>query len=128
MGEHFAELCIFPKIVCVNLLTGLNICGQIFKVVSEWKNNIEQKQARDWWFLGREHTNKKDKKIKSYFTTAKKEKVSKNKYLGNLLFVMHRAKKFILWFFLFPHMDALKEKWRVLVSGAEAKFQINFKM
>lgn len=121
---YFAELCIFPKIVHVDLLTSPNICGQIFKAGSEWKYGIEQKQARDWWFQGREHTNKKDMKIKSYFTTARKEKANANILLACCLSCTESQNLFRI----ILHMKALREKQWCHVSDVETKDQINFKI
>ena len=121
---YFTELCIFPKIVHVDLLTSPNICGQIFKAGSDWKYGIEQKQARDWWFQWREHTNKKDRKIKSYFTTTKKEKANANILLTYCLSCTESQNLFRI----FPHMEALREKQWCHVSDVQTKDQITFKM
>lgn len=121
---YFAELCIFPKVIHVDLLTSPNICDQIFKVGSEWKYKIEQNQARDWLFQGRRHTNKKDRKIKSYFTTAKKEKANANILLTCCLSCTESQNLFCV----FPHMEPLREKGWCHVSDVETKDQVNFKM
>lgn len=101
-GRRFCRgLWILPKIVSVSFLAHLNICGQIFNVVSECKYKMKQTQKETSDVRKKSTWIGKTGEFKSFFTTAKKEKVSKDQDMDYLLFAVHRVKEFIPHFSFF---------------------------